>query len=235
MPSIGPTRLTDDFWLVAYDNVVGRPRISDWPLGVGLATGLMAELVGGGFLELRGGELFRTSELPDDRALRPVLAKMEQEEHEQWAAVRVPSPSWARHRHSRPGHNVRRWLSYLAYANRAESQVVERLSRAGLIRREERRRLWRPPSVRHVPFDSVAAATPSTAINTAVQRGLALTYRQLVLAGLFLATGLHCHAMATLTPSQRARLAAMLRDGLDGTSQELLRTADAVIGDAAMR
>ena len=81
MPSAEPTRLTDDLWLAAHDGVKGARLIGDWPLGVGLATGLLAELVHGGFLELRDGELFRTAaELPDDPALRPLLIKMEAEE-----------------------------------------------------------------------------------------------------------------------------------------------------------
>jgi hypothetical protein len=39
--------LTDDLWLAAHDSVNGKPQIGDWPLGVGLATGLLAELVHG--------------------------------------------------------------------------------------------------------------------------------------------------------------------------------------------
>lgn len=45
MPSAEPPRLTDDLWLAAHGSVNGRPSIGDWPLGVGLATGLLAELV----------------------------------------------------------------------------------------------------------------------------------------------------------------------------------------------
>ena len=45
MPSAEPPRLTDDLWLAAHDCVTDKPWIGDWPLGVGLATGLLTELV----------------------------------------------------------------------------------------------------------------------------------------------------------------------------------------------
>src|SRR5688572_22263838 len=81
MLSAEPSWLTDDLWLAAHDGVKGTRLIGDWPLGVGLATGLLAELIHGGFVELRDGQLFRkTAGLPDDPALRPVLIKMEAEE-----------------------------------------------------------------------------------------------------------------------------------------------------------
>jgi hypothetical protein len=97
MPSAEPTRLTDDLWLTAYDSVSGRPRIGDWPLGVGLATGLIAEVIDGRFVELREGELFRTGAAPpDDPALGPVLVKMQAEEHDRT----VPAPSAMASRHA---------------------------------------------------------------------------------------------------------------------------------------
>lgn len=43
MPSAEPTWLTDDLWLAAHDGVKGARLIGDWPLGVGLAAGLLAD------------------------------------------------------------------------------------------------------------------------------------------------------------------------------------------------
>jgi hypothetical protein len=280
MPSAEPSRLTDDLWLAAHDSVNGRPSIGDWPLGVGLATGLLAELVHGGFVELRQGELFRTAAtLPDDPALQPLLIKMETEERswprptppvrarawapegrERTSPVRDgqdwPAPGWDRrswpapaqegwsspsppvleeNRHSKRGHELGAWMSYLAYEKRAEKRVIDRLARAGLVRQEQRRRVFGGTTVRYVPYDSVVAGTPASAVTAALLRGRELTLSGLFLAGLFLATGLHHHALATVTPIERSLLADQLGRGLDAMSRELLQAADAAVGEAAMR
>lgn len=295
MPSAEPTRLTDDLWLAAHDSVNGKPWIGDWPLGVGLATGLLAELVHDGWLELRQGELFRTTtEPPGDPALRPLLIKMETEE-QNWSPIPQPpappvrasarpeayggrvwdtqaqAPVWpvtahedqgwpasasddrewspavygghVRHlvpgreesRHRQRGHQLGAWMSYLAYERRAEDRVLDRLSRAGLVRRRERRRLLGGTTVSYVPCDSVTSGTATSGISIAVRSRRGLDKSQLFLAGLFLATGLHHHALVTLSSSERSDLADELKRGLGEMPRELLRAADAAIGEAAMR
>ena len=262
MPSADPTCLTDDLWLAAHDGVRGACLIGEWPLGVGLATGLIAELVHGGFLELQGGELFRTAaELPDDPALRPLLTKLEAEEQD-WsppvppprararASVRArddedwgpraserggwPPPVQQEVRHRKRGHDLGVWMSYLAYEGRAEERVIDRLSRTGLIRSEQRRRLFSDPTMRYLPYDTVASGTPALAISSAVRNRRALSWSERFLAGLFLATGLHHHALATLPPYERSLMAEQLR-GLKDEFRQLLRAADAAVGEAAMR
>ncbi|WP_433721504.1 GOLPH3/VPS74 family protein [Actinoplanes sp. CA-051413] len=269
MPSAEPTRLTDDLWLAAHDGVKGARLIGDWPLGVGLATGLLAELIHGGFLELREGELFRAQDtaaaLPSDPALRPVLVTMQAEEqtwpappapvqvratvHEEqwgpraWERGAWPPPVQQETRHRRPGHPLNAWISYLAYDSRAEARVLDRLSRTGLVQREEHRRLFGGTTVRYVPFDSYASGTPANTITHAVQTGRALPWADVILAGLFLATGLHHHALATLSPYERSLLTQQIKTGLTdpvgsgikAMLRELLHAADAAIGEAAMR
>nr|WP_221378317.1 GPP34 family phosphoprotein [Actinoplanes polyasparticus] len=272
-------------WLTAYDSVSGRPRIGAWPLGVGLAAGLIAELIGGRFVDLREGELFRTgAEPPDDPALGPVLVKMQAEEQDR--AVPASSAMASRHawalgqptvsgegsvwpprqrdnrdagwrdsdeslawpatlrtqqryepdtRHRQRGHELRMWLSYLAYEGRAEQRVLDRLTRTGLVRREERRRLLGGRSVRFEPCDSVAAGNPANKVCIDVQGRRRLTDTQVLLAGLYLATGLHHHALATLSPNEWSWLADELGRRLDDTWRELLQAADSAVGEAAMR
>lgn len=306
--------LTDDLWLAAHDSVNGKPQIGDWPLGVGLATGLLAELVHGQLCVLEQGELFRTTaEAPDDPALLPLLLKMETEErswptpqpsptrgqapapaaaydHQGWPAAPRHSQDWPptahdhrgwppvpRHAQDWPptaqdsrgwsaaahgggggqpeaydgqrrqppvqqesrrptrGHKLGEWISYLAYERRAEERVIARLSRTGLVRRDERRRFLGGKTVRYVPYDTVAAGTPATTISGALQRRRDLSWSELFLAGLFLATGLHHHALATLDPAERSQLTQQLGRRLDAMSRELLKAADAAVGEAAMR
>ena len=138
-------------------------------------------------------------------------------------------------RHRQHGHQLGAWMSYLAYERRAEDRVIDRLSRTGLVRRVDRRRLLGGTTVSYVPYDSVASGTPASSINIAVRSRRGLDRSQLLLAGLFLATGLHHHALATLTPHERSTLAHDLKRGLDEMSRELLRAADATVGEAAMR
>ncbi|GAA2617127.1 GPP34 family phosphoprotein [Paractinoplanes durhamensis] len=265
-------RLADELWLAAYDSVSGKPSIGVWPLGVGLAAGLLAELIRTEAVELWEGELFRKAPLCGDPALDPLLVKMEAEERD-WSPVPSmqvaaevgwgypPShgqkwPSVVSERRSlrpaareawnlRPaedgsrrrsrGHQVRTWMSYLAYEHRAERLVVDRLARAGLVRREHRRRFFGGAKPRWVPYDSVVAGTPASAISTALQRGLELPDEGLMLAGLLLATGLHHLALATLTPLERAALAEQMSCGLHESMRHLLQAANAAVGEAAMR
>lgn len=271
MPSAEPTWLTDDLWLAAHDGVKGARLIGDWPLGVGLAAGLLAELIHGTFLELRDGELFRTAaELPADPALRPLLVRMEAEE-QTWpqqapirpsrvrAAVRAqddlgwgpreseragwPPPIRPETRHRLRGHQLHKWMAYLAYEQRAETRVLDRLSRTGLIRREKRRRLFGGTTARYVPCDSNASGSPANAITQAVQHGRPLPWSEAFLAGLFLATGLHHHAFATLSSHERSLLGQLIKAGLNeqvragvnAMLSELLCAADAAVGEAAMR
>jgi hypothetical protein len=292
MSSVEPQRLTDCLWLAAHDSLDGKPRIGEWSLGVGLATGMLGELIHNNCLEVREGEIFRADGSScDDPALRPLLDKMAAEEaswppttasatprprapvdpHAGWEPPYPPhhgadwptqafdTRAWPTQpaatspwppapgsryqnaappehtRHRKRGHDLRKWMSYLAYDRRAETLVVDRLTRTGLAQRQERRRWVGGSTVRYVPRDSVVAGTPASRVRIAVQSGRGLSRMQLLLAGLFLATGLHHHALETLSPLERSQLADELKTGLDDMSRELLRTADAAIGEAAMR
>ena len=89
--------------------------------------------------------------------------------------------------------------------------------------------------MRYVPYDSVAAGTPASRISGNLRSSRVLSWSELFLAGLFLATGLHHHALFTLDPAERSRLTQQLGRGLDEMSRELLKAADAAVGEAAMR
>jgi hypothetical protein len=258
MPTWEPRWLADDFWLAAHDSVKGRSLVGDWPLGVGLAAGLLAELILCGYVDLRQGELFREmDELPNDPALRPLLVTMAEEElfrqppesgrvrtsvpvGSVWPAPpadggrRWPQPAQQETRHRQHGHELAKWISYLAYQHRAEDLVVGRLAVDGLIKPEKRHRWTGRTTVRNVPRGSNAAGTPANLIIGAVQRGLALSQTELILARLFFATGLDLHALATLTPAEQDQLSQQL-ELLHPTFRELLHAADAAVGDNAMR
>lgn len=244
--------LADEFWLAAYDNTNDDPRIPQYALGVGLGTALIAELIDAKLVGLQAGELFRlTAVLPDDPALCFVMAAMLHEE-KTWpsprAEVRRPS-TWSGDgpdgrqvaqvpRHLQRGHDLTTWIDFLACEKNAEARVVERVVRTGRAVLVERGRLFRAPSTRIVPRDSVAAGTPAFQVNESVRRGLTheLTTRQLVLAGLFEATRLDQHALAPLQPHEREALNRELSrlKSSNQTATELLNTADIAVSSAAM-
>ncbi len=146
-----------------------------------------------------------------------------------------PRPGQEAARHSRSGHDLQMWLKYLSDEQRAEKGVIERLSRAGLVRLRQIPRWLRRPEVAYLPADSVAAANPANKITTALQHRHRLERSQLCLAGLILATGLHHHAFATLNPDDRSYLSDALKRRLDAPTRELLRAVDVAVGEAAMR
>lgn len=254
MLSAGPPRLTDFYWLAAHDGVKGSCVIGEWPLGVGLATGLLAELVRGGHVELRDGELFRTkAEAPEDPALGPLLALMKNEEKARLPVTPPPAPAWQQvhsgpgqppvaryswtcpspvpqeNRHSKPSHDLGTWLAFLAKQRRAELLVGDRLAVAGLVYREKRRRLFGGTTVRYEPRDSADSGSPATAVRIAGERDVPLDWSGLFLAGLFFATGVHHHALITLTHAQRTALMRQIGKGLEGASSELLLAAEAAV------
>jgi hypothetical protein len=245
--------LADEFWLAAYDNTKDEPRIPSYPLGVGLATGLMAEMIDAQLGGLRDGEFFRwTDRLPEDPALCAVMAAMLDDE-QNWPSVppemvaqpfpavgvaTVSQQAAQVPRHRQRGHDLAVWLEYLAKEQRAERPVVDRVVRTGRAVLKERIRLFHGTSKRIVPRNSVVSGTPAFAINEAVRRGLAheLTTAQLVLVGLFLATRLDHHALATLEPRERDALNNELRRLKTSIpwAAELLKTADMTVSSTTV-
>ncbi|GAB1691726.1 hypothetical protein KRM28CT15_35290 [Krasilnikovia sp. M28-CT-15] len=204
--------LADDLFLAAHDTPRGRSLLSPATLGLGLAAGLLAELILWRRLDLRDGRLTILDDRPTtDAATTAVLDQLIRE---------------TRHR------QVREWISFLA-TGVATDLVARRLGRAGLVHRHERRGLRRH-RVTYVPVDNAAAGWPGSRVRTAVGRGELLDIPDLVLAGLILATGLDQHILVTYNASEREHLFDQLRRRLPAMLQELVGHAEAAVGDAVM-
>jgi Golgi phosphoprotein 3 GPP34 len=218
--------LTDDFWLAAHDTVSGRPQMAAVPLGIGLAAGLLGELLFTGHITISKGLLYLQSAVPpEDPALVPLVAQLDEEERgRRQLAVGA---------HEESGHDLYEWIRYLAIEDRAAQLVTNRLSRSGSVTLEQRRKLFGGSTSRFVPRDSYVSGVPASRILTGLQRREQLDPQTLVLAGLFLATGLHQQALESLTPSDRADLAHQLR-GMHPMLRELLRAAEQIVGEAVM-
>jgi hypothetical protein len=204
--------LADDLFLTAHDTVRGRSLLSPATLGLGIAAALLGELILWRLLDLDDGVVTVLDDRPPgDPAVSAVLEQM----------LREPQ-----HR------RIREWLAFLA-AGAAADLVARRLSRAGLVHRQERRGL-RGVRVHFVPADSMTAGWPGSRIRTAVGRGELLGVPDLVLAGLILATGLDQHVFATLSARERGWLSDQIRRRLPAMLRELVGHTEAAVGDAVM-
>ena len=204
--------LADDLYLAAHDGARGRCLLTAATLGLGLASGLLGELVLWRRLELADGRVTVLDDRPTaDPATSAVLEQLLRESH---------------HR------RIRDWISFLA-TGIATELVERRLARAGLVRRVTRRGLL-GTKVRFEPTDASVTAWPGTRIRTAATRGELLGTPDLVLAGLVLATGLDQHVLVTLEARERDHLFDQLRRRMPATLQHLVGHAEAAVGDAVM-
>jgi hypothetical protein len=161
----GPLLANQFFWL-AHQSLTGQPRIHAKATGIGLAAGLLGELILTGHLFLGGGELTVLNPAsPADVLAHSTLDQIGAEPH-----VR----------------DVRTWLAFLA--GDAEDAVGQRMCRAGLVVRERAR--WPRASVRYVPVDGLAPARAVTHLYMALTRDEPLSVGDTTLAGLVAAVGL---------------------------------------------
>jgi hypothetical protein len=162
----GTGRLADDLWLLAHHEVTGRPHLHVRQLGLGLAGGLLAELMTGPHpaIGLRHDGLLAIGPEVTRRAIDvdPLLRQM--------AAEPQLLP-------------VRDWLGFLART--AAAEVGARLEQAGYVTRT-RRVPWRP--ARLVPADRDWAFAPIPRTTAALRRRP--DQYGVVLAGLAVACGL---------------------------------------------
>lgn len=203
--------LGDQFFFVALDDRTGRPRLSEKVLGLGLAGALLGELLLEARISVAGQRVQVTDRRPPADALaHTVLDHLLAEPH---------------------GHPVRTWLAFLARTSR--EKVAERLWRAGDIRREQSRRMWRTHT-RYPPTDVNTAHGPTARLADALDRGRPLTWPETALAGLVVATGLDGHVLFTSDTTARAQLRHTVSQLLPPDLHELVWHLHAAVGDAVL-
>ena len=166
-PSLeGTGRAGDDLWLLAHDDVTGKPVIQPRPLGLGLAGALLAELALAGAVNVRHDHItvVAVRRRPADGLLSRVLGQVEGEAD---------------------GHPVGEWLAYLART--APAEVAARLEACGYLARGRGLLPWRN---RWVPTDRDSAFAPVLRVRAVLDAARPLTAEGVVLAGLADACGL---------------------------------------------
>ncbi len=159
--------LADEFFCVAHDDHTGRARVYSRVLAIGLAAGLLGELILCNRVTIDNGDVFVSShEPPADPLAHATLA----------------------HLLAQPQHrDVKTWLAFLAET--AVESVAGRLVLAGVWQREERRRFGRL-RVSYLPTDANAVAWRAMRLARLLTTSERINQPDAVLAGLVAVTGL---------------------------------------------
>lgn len=206
----GTGRPADDLYLMAHHEVSGKPYVQPRALGLGLAGGLLAELLLGGSISLvpDGVVVAAGRAAPEDGLARSVLGLIAGE-HER-----------------RP---VRDWLLFVARS--AAGELGRRLEASGYVTRAGGRGLWR--SRRWVPVEADWAFAPLLRVRSALDSTRPLSAEGAVLAGLAVACGLGFR-LVQYTPAKTGRSVDEAVGQLDPGLRELVAQTQAAVDSALL-
>jgi Golgi phosphoprotein 3 GPP34 len=205
----GTGRLADDLWLLAHHERSGRPHLQPRALGLGLAGGLLAELVLPGTVRVwRGLIIPGGAQPPDDDVTCSVLRTMTAErEH-------LPARDWLAFLAGAAARDVARRLEQAGYLTRA---------RGGLIGRGER---W-------VPVDADGAFAPLVRVKAVLSARGPVAVQHVVLGALATGCGLDHQLTLYLPPGARERLREAARQ-LDPGLRELITATQTAVDGALL-
>lgn len=203
----GTGLLADDVYLLAHHDVTGRPFLQPRALGLGLAGGLLAELVLAARIRVVPHVVAADRTLPADELECSVVGSLLGE---------------------REPHDVREWLAFLARG--AAADVAVRLARSGYLVREPGRR-WR--AGRWVPADSDCAFAPLIRVRAVLDPARQPGVPDVVLTGLAVACGLGSRVLPFGPPGGRSHLDAAVRL-LSPDLRELIAQVQAAVDSALL-
>ena len=204
----GTGLLADDLYLLAHHDVSGRPFSPPRALGLGLAGGLLAELVLADLVAVLPEVVVTGRTWPDDELGRGVVGVLLSE----------PDP-----------HSVPDWLAFLART--AARGVAGRLSRSGYLDREPPPWPWRHG--RWVPADPDCAFAPVIRVRAALDPARNAAVGDVVLAGLAVACGLGPRVLPYGPPGARRCLDEAVRE-LSPDLRELITQTQAAVDGAVL-
>ncbi|MBV9450823.1 MAG: GPP34 family phosphoprotein [Streptosporangiaceae bacterium] len=175
----GTGRLADDLYLMAHDEVSGKPFVQSRALGLGLASALLAELMLPGLISINSAGITPARPMmPEDTVTRDLLNLLLSE---------------------RDVHPVREWLLFVG-RNAAEG-VAGRLAASGyLVQSNGWGRPWR--GKRWVAVDENCAFAPMLRVRAALDATRLPPVHGAVLAGLATACGLGFRIAQYALPEQ---------------------------------
>ena len=205
----GTGRIADDLYLLAHDDVTGKPFLQPRALGLGLAGALLAELLFAEVIRVNVEriEVTRQGE-PADGLGHHILGVLRAE------------PEW---------HPLRDWLTFIA--GTAVQDVGRRLERAGYLSQVRSRRPWR--GTKRVPADSDAAFAPLIRVRAVLYLTEAATVSDAVLTGLATACGLASRVLLYGQPDARDNVDIAIRR-LHPSLRELIAQTQAAVDSALL-
>jgi Golgi phosphoprotein 3 (GPP34) len=205
----GTGRLADDLYLLAHHEMTGRPRLQSRAAGLGLAGGLLAELMLSGSIGLRTGSVVVAGRCPlEDGLARSVMRLVAGE---------------------RGQHGPGDWLAFLSRT--AADDVAFRLEQAGYLarvvpRRPSRARRW-------VPVDPESAFAPVLGVKLALDPSRPAAAQNITLAGLAAACGLS-RQLALYLPDGAHRRIQQATGRLQPGLRELIAHTQAAVDSALL-
>ena len=201
----GTGRVGDDLYLMAHNDVTGKPLLEPRGLGLGLAGALLAELMLGRSAGLQpDGTVAAGRTWPADELAQRV--------HRLIAAEQPLA--------------MRDWLGFLALT--APHDVARRLGQAGYLAQVRRRLPWRQP--RWVPVDPDWAYMPLLRVGSALDPARPFSAADAALAGLTAACGLRFRIDQYLAPGRGvAQATRQLPPGLRELIAETQAAADSSV------
>jgi hypothetical protein len=208
-----PLPLADELFCVAHDDRTGRCRIHHRVAGLGLAAGLLGELILRGRVDLAadgGLRVLNTASVRDVLAQSTLSLLLAQPQHRE----------------------VRTWLVFLG--ERAVESGAERLAVTGIWQRAERHRLGRT-RVSYRPTDANTVFWRTSRLARALTSTEPLGPQDAVLAGLVAATGLTDVLLWQLDTRYGCltRIAAEVKR-LPRSLCHLVASTEAAVGDAVL-
>jgi hypothetical protein len=176
----GTGRVGDDLYLAAHHDVTGKPQLPRRQLGLGLAGGLLAELMLDGSIGLHQGRVAVAAGARTPDQDEPLTRRV----RGQIAAEPYLYP-------------VRDWLRVLAPT--AAGDIAGRLAQAGYLTLARARLPGRP--ARYVPVDSDWAFAALSRVRAALDPARSFPVREVTLAGLVVASGLSFRLDHDLSPA----------------------------------
>lgn len=206
----GTGLLADDLYLMAHNETTGKPYLQPRALGLGLAAGLLAELVLAEQITIR-----RQANV----AVISRAASSDPLAHDVLTFIRSESQP-------RPVHD---WLLFMART--ATEDVAFRLERAGYLVQTDRRLPWR--TQRWVPTHAHSAFAPLLRACSALDGSQPPTAHCALLAGLAAAAGLSFR-LAEHASSRTTRRLEDVIGQLHPVFSELIRQTQAVVDSAVL-
>lgn len=204
----GTGRLADDLYMLAHNDVSGKPLLQQRALGIGLAGGLLAELALVGAIEVEQGAVVVVGHAPAEDALTRSVRQSLADETER--------------------HPVRTWLQFLAHTSATE--VAGRLEQAGYLVRAGRGGRRGP---RWVPVDADCAFAPLVRVRAAMDASRPVSVHGAALAGLAIACGLSFR-LARAAPLERPRSLDEVRQHLPPGLRDLIAQTQVAVDSALL-